>query len=83
MSDYRYEVGENNEVRIWNDEYPNPDGSPFIFQPKYPGGDAWLDRDDAAAWAESYIANMLDVYGTPLPKSYPNEEPQYAQQPEE
>lgn len=78
MTNFRYVVTDKNEVFVWNEDYPNPDGSPCLVQPRYPGGEEWIDRDDAIAWAESYIAHTNDIYGAPVPKAFRDQEPQYA-----
>lgn len=53
--DIRYEIDENNAVRIYSDEQE----APMIFQPDYPNGDAWT-LEQATAWAEAYVAYATD-----------------------
>lgn len=58
MNNYKYEVNEKNEIRIWDLVNPNFKGSPFLFQPTWPNGAAWASPEEAAAWAELVIESM-------------------------
>ena len=64
---YRYEVDDTNAVRLWNDDNPHPTGAPFIYQPSQPDSTPWVDRAEAQAWAEAFIAMLL----TPAPEETP------------
>jgi hypothetical protein len=53
----RYEIEEGtNAVMIFYGESPQPS----LYQPNYPGGDAWADAAEAAAWAELYIESIVN-----------------------
>jgi hypothetical protein len=58
MSDYRYEIDENNEVRIWDLVNTNEENAPFIYQPHWPNGTAWADAAEATAWAIAFIESL-------------------------
>ena len=55
---YRYEIDDQNAVRVWDDENPNENGAPFFYQPDRPDATPWADRAEAEAWAEALIAEM-------------------------
>jgi hypothetical protein len=55
---YRYEIDENNAIRIWDNENPNENNAPFLYQPDQPDGTPWASREEASAWAESFISNL-------------------------
>jgi len=55
---YRYEIDENNAVRIWDDENPNETGAPFMYQPDTPDATPWGSREEAEAWAIDFIAGL-------------------------
>lgn len=67
----RYEIDENNAIRIYQDGADVP----FIYQPDYPDTTPFADRADAIAWAESKIAELTDIEA-PAAKNFPTEEPQ-------
>jgi hypothetical protein len=56
---YRYEIDENNAVRIWDDENPNENGAPFLYQPEFPDGTQWGNRENAEEWANTFIVDLL------------------------
>lgn len=53
----RYEIDENNAVRIWDDMNPEP----FWFQPTYPNGDTFDTSREAEAWALLAMASQSDT----------------------
>lgn len=59
MMRYRYEIDQNNAVRVWDDENPNEYGAPFQFQPDRPDGQPWADRAEAQAWVDAFIAELF------------------------
>jgi hypothetical protein len=59
--EYRYEIDENNAVRVWHDEQE----APFLYQPDYPNGDAWT-AEQAEVWVETFITSLKDETA-PLP----------------
>lgn len=52
----RIEILENNTVELFNDTQE----APFIRQPSYPNGAAFLDAADARSWAEAYVESIVD-----------------------
>lgn len=56
---YSYEINEKVEVRIWDDENPNENGAPFQLQDVHPDGRPWVDRDEAQAWTEAFVNDLL------------------------
>ena len=55
---YRYEIDDQNIVRVWDDENPNESGAPFFYQPYHPEGRPWVDRAEAQAWADEFVAGL-------------------------
>lgn len=55
---YRYEIDNNNAVRVWDNENPNENDEPFFFQPDQPDGTPWADEAEAEAWAVAFIAEL-------------------------
>lgn len=58
MSNFRYEVDEANVIRIWNDDNPNENGAPFIYQPTQPSGTPWSNKEEAEVWAQQFIDSL-------------------------
>jgi hypothetical protein len=73
MSRYRYEIDEANAIRVWDDENPNENDTPFFFQPEYPNGEAWEDAAAAEAWAELLIGSLEDPASELMPGDSPAE----------
>lgn len=63
MTNYKYEVDENNVVRIWSLRKPLPENAPLIKQPTWPNGEFWESKDQAASWAEAFIECREDEDG--------------------
>ena len=64
---YRYEIDDQNAIRVWDDENPNENGAPFLFQDVHPNGRPWANREEAQAWADAFIAELL----APAPEESP------------
>jgi hypothetical protein len=62
---YRYEIDEHNAIRVWDDENPNENGAPFLYQPVHPDGSEWDSREEAEDWVEAYIANKIAADALP------------------
>lgn len=60
IQNFRYEVDENNAVRIW--DVNAVDNKPFIFQPDYPDTTPFGSKENAETWAVDYINNLLAFY---------------------
>lgn len=62
MSNYRFELGDDYSVSIWDDSRLNEDGSPLIYQPHKPNSDAsWDSAEQATEWANDFILNVLSA----------------------
>jgi len=60
MNRYRFEIDINNAVRLWDNENPNENDAPFMFQPDWPSVIPWADAAQATDWAEVFIAALVD-----------------------
>ena len=56
---YKYEIDENNAVRIWDLTNPNENDAPFFYQPDYPDGTAWENKSTAEQWAVDTINDWI------------------------
>ena len=82
MTRYRFEIDKQNAIRIWDNENPNENDAPFMFQPDFPDFTPWASKKQATDWAKVFIAALVDpksefVAGdSPAthPKLRPNEE---------
>lgn len=59
----RYEIDDQNHVRVWVEEQE----APVLFQPHYPNGTAWENREAAETWAAAYVAYVADPENVPFP----------------
>ena len=64
---YRYEIDDQNAIRVWDDENPTETGAPFFYQPDRPDTTPWADRAEAQAWVDAFIVMLL----TPAPEETP------------
>lgn len=62
----RYEIDENNAVRIFNEG----EDIPFIFQPDWPDYTPWADKAEAEVWAVAKITELTNL-SAPLAGSNP------------
>lgn len=58
---YRYEIDDNNEVRIWDNENPYEDNAPFFHQPNYPDNTPWENREAAETWVVNMLNELIDA----------------------
>ena len=56
---YKYEIDENNAVRIWDLTNPYENDAPFFYQPDYPDGTAWENKEAAEKWVVDIINEWL------------------------
>jgi hypothetical protein len=56
---YKYEIDEQNAVRIWDIENPYEDNAPFFFQPNYPDNKPWESKKAAETWVTDIINEWL------------------------
>jgi len=53
----RYEIEEvTNAVKVFYDD----SDIPSLYQPNFPNGEIWINAEEATAWAELYIASIID-----------------------
>ena len=59
---YTYTIDENNAVSVFDTEYPTETGAPNLFQPFHHASpqELFASKEEAAAWAEETIANLLN-----------------------
>jgi hypothetical protein len=57
---YKYEIDEQNTVRIWDIEVVNENNEPFLLQPYYPNSIPWESKEAAENWAINYINELLN-----------------------
>lgn len=58
-----YEVNKNNEVMAWNDELEQTE--PFLYQPHYPDGTPFENKEAAEEWAALWYAHFTDPENNP------------------
>lgn len=58
---FRYELDENNAVRVWDTTIERPGGNPpMMFQPDYPNGQPFEDAAAAEAWVVGYLTEVIE-----------------------
>jgi len=57
---YIYKVDEKNQVRVWNTENPNEKNLPFIYQPVWPDGTPFENKEQAEAYAQLVVESCLN-----------------------
>ena len=67
----KYEIDENNAIRIFN----NGETVPFGYQPDWPDGTPWANVDEAKDWAELLIESMQNPDSEFLPGMSPDNHP--------
>jgi hypothetical protein len=56
---YRIEIDDVLAVRIFDDENPNENGAPFLYQPDQPDANPWENLESAQEWADAFVADLL------------------------
>ena len=82
MTRYRFEIDTDNAIRIWDNETPNEQGAPFIFQPDWPDVTPWADAAQATDWAEVFIASLVDPLSEFVAGNSPDAHPAIRPEPE-
>jgi len=82
MTQYRFEIDNDNAIRIWDNETPNENDAPFMFQPDWPDVTPWADAAQATDWAEVLIASLLDHNSEFVAGNSPNTHPAIRPEPE-
>jgi len=57
---YKYEINENNEIKIWDLENPNEFDAPFLHQPFNPAAGSWASKEEAEEWVTNKINELLN-----------------------
>ena len=71
---FTYEVDGKNEIRVWDNENPNPDNAPFCYQPWWPSEKIPFEtKEQATAWVELYIEALSNPDSEFLPGDSPEE----------
>jgi len=60
MNRYSFQIDTHKTIRIWDSEYPNENGAPFLLQPNFPDATPWVSKAQAKNWAEVFIASLVD-----------------------
>jgi hypothetical protein len=56
---YRYDINENNEVFMWDDNNPYENNEPFFYQPDHPDGTPWENKEAAETWTVDMLNKLL------------------------
>ena len=67
----RYEIDENNAIRVFNDG----EDVPFAYQPDWPDATPWANKAEAKAWAELLIESMENPESEFIPGTSPDNHP--------
>lgn len=65
---YELEAGTNAVMVFYGDNTV-----PSLYQPNWPGGDAWADAAEAESWAKLYLDSILDE-NAPYAPNHPGEQ---------
>ena len=82
MTRYRFEIDSNNAIRIWDNDNPNENDAPFMFQPDFPDTTPWADAAQATEWAEVFIASLVDPESEFVAGNSPDTHPAIRPEPE-
>ena len=58
IENYRYHINENNVVEMWNNNNPNENNEPFLYQPDKPDGTPWASYEEAENWCIEKINEL-------------------------
>jgi hypothetical protein len=75
MSKYKYEIDQENAVKIWDLENPNDLNAPFIFQPDWPDTTPWASKEEAEDWAQVFIESLENPESEFIPGGSPDTHP--------
>jgi hypothetical protein len=74
----RYELDQNNAIRVWEDGQDLP----FAFQPDWPDTTPWANKEEAKSWAELLILSMEDPTSEFVPGDSPSNHPKPRPEPD-
>jgi hypothetical protein len=60
MTRYRFKVGTDKAIKIWDNDNPNENDAPFMLQPDWPDLTPWASKAQATNWAEVFIASLVN-----------------------
>ena len=60
MTRFTYTIDDNNNLSIFDSTCVLPDNAPNIWQPHNENGAPFATKEEASAWAEETIANLLN-----------------------
>ena len=83
MNRYRFEIDTENAIRIWDNETPNDNDAPFMFQPDWPDVTPWENAAEATDWAEVFIASLENPESELVAGNSPDNHPALRPEPEE
>ena len=83
MTRYRFQIDKNKAVRIWDNENPNENDAPFMFQPDYPDLTPWASKADATNWVNVFINALTNSDSEFVAGNSPDTHPAIRPKPEE
>lgn len=81
MTRYRFKVGTDKAIKIWDNDNPNENDAPFMFQPDWPDLTPWESKAQATNWAEVFIASLVDTDSEFVAGNSPDTHPAIRPQP--
>ena len=60
MANFKYEIDEDNIVRLWDLDRPNENDAPVLIQPYNQDGKEWKSKKEATEWVESHLAFLAE-----------------------
>jgi hypothetical protein len=82
MSRYRYEIDNQNTLRVWDDENPNELNAPFLLQPDWPSAVPWANKNEVEDWAKVFIESLENPESEFVPGESPDNHPKPRPAPE-
>jgi hypothetical protein len=82
MTRYRFEIDTENAIRIWDNENPNENDAPFMFQPDWPDVTPWANAGESTHWAEVFIASLENPESEFVAGNSPDSHPALRPEPE-
>jgi len=61
---YKYEIDNENAIRLWHLHEPLENDAPVIYQPCHPDGTPWENKDVAEQWIVNYINEKIEWENT-------------------
>jgi len=83
MTRYRFKIDAKNAIKIWDNDNPNENDAPFMFQPDWPDLTAWSSKAEATDWAQVFIASLVDPESEFVAGNSPGTHPAIRPEPQE